>query len=285
MRDIPEEWRMAVLIPMILGLVISFAVLLFARETDPFLDSRIKYLSLPEEEREKIRNEKKNSSKKQGGFIAGLKYAFKDKQLRMLFIVTFLFCLARTLTSKYTPIMSANAYTTEEITNALFIFPLFTAIIVFAYGFLSDKVGRKLTSVVLLVVCFISLVMLVVGAYNHWNAYVIGIFIGCFLACSWSNGDTLMLICGESSPTNLRASILSGWTGAYGVGMVLSMALGSIIIGLIPESSMAIGLSIFCVSFAIPCYAASAILTMIFVKETKGVAINAIENEEEGIIE
>ena len=102
MKNVSSEWHMVFLIPVCIGLVVSVLVLFLARETDPFLDSRIAYLKLTPEEREKIAHDKKEESKKQGGFLAAVKYAMKGKQLRWIFICTLLFTLARCTTGYYT---------------------------------------------------------------------------------------------------------------------------------------------------------------------------------------
>ena len=71
-----SEWR-KVYIPAVVGLIVSFLALLFARETDAFLDSRIKYLSMTDEEREI--EARKAAENAQGGLIPALKFAFKHK--------------------------------------------------------------------------------------------------------------------------------------------------------------------------------------------------------------
>jgi MFS family permease len=158
------------------------------------------------------------------------------------------------------------------ITNAEWIFPLTCSAVVFAYGFLSDKVGRKITSIVLLATAIVGLSFLYVGQRLGWNEWVLGAFIGLYLGAAWSNGDTLILMTGESAPTNLRASIMSAQTAFYGVGMVLSMALGSLVLKHIDPNYI----GLFCLCLMVPCYAASILCLMFKVKETKGASIDNV---------
>jgi MFS family permease len=275
-----SQWHLVFLIPCIIGVVVSLFVLFTARETDAFLDERIAYLKLSPEERAKLAADKKDASKKQGGFFTGIKVAMQGKQLRWIFICTLLFTLARCVTGYYTYILVPESYNTEQlsqaastmITNAEWIFPLTCSAVVFAYGFLSDKVGRKITSIVLLATAIVGLSFLYVGQRLGWNEWVLGAFIGLYLGAAWSNGDTLILMTGESAPTNLRASIMSAQTAFYGVGMVLSMALGSLVLKHIDPNYI----GLFCLCLMVPCYAASILCLMFKVKETKGASIDNV---------
>lgn len=263
-------WRYVFLIPACIGVVVSFCLLFFARETDPYIESRMAYLKLTPEEREKIALEKKDESKKQGGFFAAVKYSMKGKQLRWIFIVTLLFTLSRAITSYYTTIMETFSYSNLELTNALWMYPITAALVVFIYGFISDKFGRKKTSIFLLSLCIVSLSLFVIGAWQGWNEWAIGLLIGVFLGSYWSNGDTLILMTGESAPTNLRASVMSAQTMFYGVGMVASQGIGSLVLHFISDSYM----GLFAICLAIPCFVLSLFFLMTKVKETKGASVD-----------
>lgn len=265
-------WRYVFLIPACIGVVVSLCLLFFARETDPFIESRMKYLKMSPEERLKIVQEKKDQSKKQGGFIAAVKYGLSGKQLRWIFIVTILFTLSRSVTSDYDPIMTAFNYTEYQKTNAFFMYPLTAAAVVFAYGFLSDKVGRKITSITLLSITTVSFGLFVLGSYLGWNEWALGLIAGLFLGSYWSNGDTLILMTGESAPTNLRASVMSAQTAFYGVGMVLSMGISAIASSIFGDSKTWLGIYDICL--AIPCFVLSLFFLMTKVKETKGASVD-----------
>src|SRR5574344_1135244 len=268
MQDNTANWRLAFLIPACVGLAASFLICFFARETDAFLDSRIAYLKLTPEQREAIAKEKKDQSKKQGGFFTAMSFSLRSPQLRWIFICTLLFTLSRTITSDYNNILEAADYTTAQISNAMLIFPITCAAIVFGYGFLSDAKGRKVTSIFLLSISIASLLLLYFGAIYGWNEWLLGAFIGLFLGAYWSNGDVYMLMAGESAPTNLRASVMSAWTAAYGIGMVSSMLIGTLVVGKLPDGNWQLGL--FCILLAVPFFVLSIFFLMGKVKETKG---------------
>ena len=52
MKNISSSWHLVYLVPAIIGFVLSFVALLFAKETHTFLTNRIKYLKTPYEVRE-----------------------------------------------------------------------------------------------------------------------------------------------------------------------------------------------------------------------------------------
>jgi len=79
------EWRKVYMIPAIVGIVISLIALLCARETDAFIDSRLRYLRMTDEEI-RAEQEQKKADNAQGGLIAALKFGLAHKQLRWVFI-------------------------------------------------------------------------------------------------------------------------------------------------------------------------------------------------------
>jgi MFS family permease len=278
MGDQASQWRYVFLIPSIIGGVACFLALFFARETDPFIDSRIAYLQLTPEQREAIAKSKKDQSKKQGGFFAAIKYGWKVPQLRWIFLVTLFFTLSRTITGQYSAIFnsyfdaSVDANTiSAKFSNVTLMYPIGCAIVVFATGFISDKIGRKKTSVFLLTITLISLLLYVLGSSKHWNDYALGLCLGFFLGADWSNSDTLILMCGESAPTNLRASAMSAQTLFYGVGMVVSMLASTIVYKLIAKT----WIGWYCLILALPCFALSLVFLLLKVKESKDFLLNA----------
>ena len=54
-----SEWRKVFLVPAIVGLVCSFIALVSARETDAFINARLRYLRMTEDEREEMKRQKK----------------------------------------------------------------------------------------------------------------------------------------------------------------------------------------------------------------------------------
>ena len=278
-----ENWRYVFLIPAIIAAVIAFIALLLARETDTFLDERIAYLQKSDEERAE---EKKEKSKAQGGLINALKVIFTNKQLFFIVLVTFIYILGRFLTESYADIITqylqgtglTEGQASTKLTEILFYFPLSCAVLTLAYGFLSDKIGRKITTVILLAITAAAYGGFACGLINGWPAWSLGLFIGLFLGAFWSTGDTVIMMAGESSPTNLRASIMSAQSAFYGIGMGLSLVIGGVLTKIVPDAGRIVWILMI---FAIPVYVIASIIMMIFVKETKGVdPDNAfVENE------
>ena len=56
-----SEWRNVFFIPAIIGLISSFIALMTARETDSFIDSRLRYLKKKEEKRAQEKQKKSGS--------------------------------------------------------------------------------------------------------------------------------------------------------------------------------------------------------------------------------
>ena len=82
-----SEWRRVFIIPAIVGLVCSFIALISARETDAFINARLAYLRMTDEEREAIKREKRSESS-QGGVGNALRFAFSHKQIKWLYITS-----------------------------------------------------------------------------------------------------------------------------------------------------------------------------------------------------
>ena len=80
-----SQWRKVYFIPAIIGLITSFVAIFFARETDAFIDARIRRLKMTDEELAEEKA-KKSDANAQGGLITALKFAMKHKQLRWLYI-------------------------------------------------------------------------------------------------------------------------------------------------------------------------------------------------------
>ena len=304
------NWRWVFLIAAIIAFVISFLALFFAKETKPYLDSRINYLKQSDEEREA--NKKKDASDAQGGLIKALIHIVKNKQLLFIVLVTFIYTLARVVTNNYALFLSWSTQTnyliangiseanratavnlaSNVLTQATFFLPISCGVITLAYGFVSDKIGRKMTCIILLAICAITFGLYVGGSLYNWPIWLMGLLVGLFLGAFWNTGDTLILMCGESSPTNLRASIISAQSAFYGAGMGISSLLGGLLLGPIENgfngetevanlSSYPIQLVTRMAIVGLSAMVISLVLLMIFVEETKNYTIGTEQTIEE----
>ncbi len=236
-----SEWHRIFLVPAIIGLVSSFCALLFASETDAFIDSRLHYLSLTEEE---LRSEKDKEKAAQGGFFAAFKYSMKHAQLRNLNLLMGFFNLGFIITMHYQVMMSygyaeslvssGSAATiddalkvveTNQITSALFLFPVGSALIQLISGFFSDKWGRKPASAVMAFTTVISLAGFVFGARFGISPYITGLLSGACVGSFWAYGDINVMMMSESAPTNLRASVLSSCYVISVIGTFVGMGI------------------------------------------------------------
>lgn len=284
-----SQWRRVYLIPAIIGLVVSFMAMFFARETDAFVDSRLTYLKMTEEEIAEAKADKTNKDA-QGGFIKGLKFAFSHKQLRWVFIATALCNFGVIITMHYQVVMSygfakgimassnvdlASALNTASVgpvTTALFMFPIGSALAQLIVGFLADVIGRKKSAIFMTILTTTSFVLLTVGSDFGWSPYIVGICCGASVGGYWGTSDLTGIMISESAPTNLRSSVLSaqflmigvGYIVAYGIGLPLITALGNTYVPLIT------------LCLAVPGMVASLIVMMTKVHDTKGIDLDTV---------
>lgn len=289
-----SQWRMVYLVPALMGIVASSVALLSLRETDAFIESRLKYLRMTEEERLAEKNSK-DSSSAQGGLIAAFKFVTQHKQLRWLYVSIALCTVGVIITMQYQPIISygyAQAYfeqglyptleaalegvSVTAVTSALFMFPVGSGLIQLCHGFIGDKFGRKAALASMAASTLISMIVFSVGAEKAWNPYLVGFFSGVCIGSFWASGDINTLMVSESSPTNLRSSIVSLLMFALGIGYVVTYVVGMPLITYLGNSSIpAVSLGL-----ALPSLAASLAVIVFKVKETNGINLETVTGKE-----
>ncbi|MEE1065988.1 MAG: MFS transporter [Acutalibacteraceae bacterium] len=239
-----SEWRMVFLVPALVGLVSSFIALMTARETDSFIESRLRYLRMTDEERE-AEKKLKDTQNAQGGLIPALKFAMKHKQLRWLYITSSIVNIGFIGTVNYQVIMTygyaqhhvkeglfatleaaLEAVSIGDVTTALFMFPVGCAVSQVIMGFISDIKGRKSAAIVTAVNCMIAFFTFTIGSTLGWNPTLVGFLCGASIGSYYSTNDVLIMMIGESSPTNLRSSTMSAQFLVTAVGFALSYAIG-----------------------------------------------------------
>ena len=283
------EWRNVFLVPAIIGLATSFVALFLARETDAFIDSRLKYLKMTDEERaeEKAKKDLENA---QGGIINALKFVWSHKQLKWLYVSMALTNLGYLITMYYQVIISygyagkygeitdeiLNQVSLNEVTSALFFFPIGSAVIQLLVGWLGDSFGRKKTAIVMSILCVLSFLGFALGSSWGWETWLVGLCSGACIGSFWGAGDITSLMISESSPTNLRSSILSTQFIAMGVGIAFSYVVGIPLITVLGNSVI----STICFFFAVPGFIAALAVLMLKTKDTTGRDLNTVTGNE-----
>jgi len=288
------QWRQVFLIPAIIGLVTSFLALILSRETDAFIDSRLKYLRMSEEElaAQKAAKDRQNA---QGGFFASFMYGMKHKQLRWLFITMAFHNLGFIITMQYQVMVSygyadnllkkgtfsvledaLNSVSINEVTAALFVFPIGSAIFQLIQGFIADKLGRKPAAAIMAGSTIVSFLAFVFGAKAGLSPYFVGFMTGACIGSFWAVGDIINMMMSESTPTNLRSSVLSSSYVISVIGTVIGMAI------LLPLSNV-LGNTI--ISTATVCIATPGIVTGLILiltktRETKGTDLETANAED-----
>ena len=235
-----SQWRNVYLIPAFVGIATSLIALLFAREPDTFIDSRLRYLRMSDEERLAEEQQKKTENA-QGGLIPALKFAMKHRQLKWLYITSAIANLGFIGTIDYQVIMTygyaenflgkglfenleaaLEAVSIGDVTTALFMFPVGCAVSQVIMGFISDSKGRKAAAITTAFDCLLFFVLFSVGASMAWNPYIVGFCCGAFIGSYYSTNDVIIMMIGESSPTNLRSSTMSAQFIVTAVGVAIS---------------------------------------------------------------
>ncbi len=254
-----SQWRNVFLIPAIIGLICSFVALISSRETDAFIESRLNWLRLTEEERGKIVADKRAEAS-QGGLGNAIRFAFSHKQLKWLYITSAFVNMGFLLTLDYQVIMTygyadyflkigsyltieeaVNASSVGVVTTALFMFTVGSAVAQVLMGFVCDWKGRKTAAITMASICTLSFVGFYLGSNNGWNPYIVGFLCGACIGSYYATNDILIMMIGESTPTNLRSSTISaqfivtaaGVVFSYGVGLPLITLLGNSAAGII----------------------------------------------------
>lgn len=295
LMETASQWRNVYLIPAVIGVVTSFIALMTARETDTFIESRLRYLKMTDEERE-AEKQKKSSENSQGGLIPALKFALKHKQLKWLYITSALANVGFIGTINYQVILSygyaqnyvenglftslgedvMNAVSVGPVTEALFMFPVGCACAQVIMGFISDSKGRKTAAITTAVNCLLAFIGFSIGSRLALNPYIVGFLCGAAIGSYYSTNDVLIMMIGESSPTNLRSSCMSAQFIVTAAGVVVSYIVSLPLVTILGNSVTGI------VSFAllVPGFIAAFIALLKKANETKGIDMDTVTGAE-----
>lgn len=274
-------WRMVYFIPAVIGLVVSFIALLGAKETPAFVESRLNYLRMSEEEKLQLKNSKKAESK-QGGLIPALRFALGHKQLRWLYVVSALANIGFYGSINYEPILnygyegSGIISAGDAVTTALILFPIGSAVAQVLMGFVSDWLGRKAAAILTAFNCLVGFLGFSLGAKYGLNPYVIGFLSGVFVGSYYSVNDVLIMMIGESAPTNLRSSAISAQYIVTAVGYGISLGVGTLCA--IKLGNSLIGTATLCM--LVPGFVSALAVLFKNVGETKGIDMDTVTGAE-----
>lgn len=285
------QWRRVYFIPAVVGIVVSLVAILCARETDAFIESRIRYLKMTEEElqAEKLR---KTAQDSQGGVIDALKFGFSHKQLRWVFICFALAGIGVIGSMNYQAILthgyaqsiygsSAKEFldlvSVNQVNKAITLYPIGMALSQVIMGFISDKKGRKAAAITVAANCVASFVVFSLGArMNFLTPEIIGFFCGVFVGSYYSTNDVLIMMASESAPTNLRSSATAAQTvvgfAGYAVGFITNMILAFIF------GDSVIGTVALCL--LVPSFVVTLIALIKNTHETKGIDLDTVTGTE-----
>ena len=283
-------WRYVYLVPGVITVVVAIAAFFLIKESDAFVDARLRQLKMTDEEIAAAAAEKSDVQAR-GGLIRSLKLVLRNKQLRWLILSYGFITWGMLVTSYYESTMTygyakqfltqgmsiedATAAAASFVTQALMLFSAGSALFQFFPGFLADKLGRKKTAMIMSASVVATFLLYYIGANNNWDPYIVGFFCGACIGSYWYTGDLMVLMISESAPTNLRASVLAVQPLLSGVIYVVAMGGVMILTNILGDAY--IGIST--VVTIIPGMLTGLIMMALKVRETKGVDMGAVTTD------
>ena len=302
-RGDSTRWRCVYLVPGLLTLAAAVFALFFLRETDSFVQSRLHYLSLSEEERE-AEDRRQRDCGAQGGSVNALRFIAHSRQLRAATVAYSFLYMGMIFTIHYENIISIGVslpavalrpgeagfahaltaarqlpQTVDYCSRMLLVFPLGSALVQLSQGFISDRFGRKVGAALMDGLCLINLVLFFVGssaAMPRWNPYVVGFFCGSAVGAFYAGGDILSVMISESTPTNMRMSV------AAMAPLVAGVSYGTVLLlfALFNSRMGDVSMGFFCLLVTAPAVIGSMVVLLTRVRETRGTDLNALNGEE-----
>ena len=282
-------WRYVYMVPGIITVCAGIAAFFLIKESDVFVENRLRQLHMTDEELAATKTSKTSDAQAQGGLLCSIKLAFRNKQIFWLMVchgfimwgTVIAMYYEATLTNGYAQqflvqgmsLEAARSSATAYVTQALLLFSIGSATFQFFPGFIADRLGRKKTVLIMSGCVLITFLSYYIGANQNANPYIVGFLCGACIGSYWFSSDLMGLMISESTPTNLRASMMAVApliTGVIlvvgiGVAMILSNVLGDIYIGICTLAT------------AVPGMLIGLVLMKFKVKETSGVDMSKVE--------
>ncbi len=286
-----SQWRMVYMVPAVVALAVAIFALFFVRESDAFVESRLRYLRMTDEER---KAEKKEHNKQENGvgLIAAIRFCFSHKQIRWAFVAGGFISFAQLVCYNYETILTFgyakqfldNGATMEVartnaigfVTQALLLFAIGSAIMAFISGVLADHVGRKPAVIAMCATNLAAFLIFFFGANQAWNPYIVGLFCGISVGSYWNGASLITLMCAESCPTNVRVSVAAVQPVVNGMIYMIASTSLAVLSNIMGDT--AIGKICFIVS--VPGMVLGLILLLVKVKETNGADLCAVRGDE-----
>ena len=280
-REHPETWRNVFIVPIILAFVIGIAAIFFVRETPIYTQKRIQYLKSSEEERraaDAAEKAEQEAEKQNASVFGAFKFIFTHNQTKFIAITAILLAFATGYTGKYQNMIEAGVakgvITSDGADIVLMFYPLINGIFTLLGGFLTDILGRKKSALILGIWAAAGLAVFALGCVVNINPYIIGFAYGFSIAGLWSISDMIyFVITSESTPTNLRASVVGSMQLLGMVGTGLNMVFNNVVTMIAGSMNLPFVLTI----AYLPLMAIALTIMMIKVRETKDVDLDNVQ--------
>ena len=279
---VPSTWRNVFIIPIILAFVIGFAAIYFVKETPVYTQKRLEYLRASEEERAaaalKEKEEEAIEAEKSVSVKDAFKFIFTNPQTRAIALVALIMAFSTGYTGKYQPMLEAGRYNgvmnTDAVNIILMFYPVINGIFTMIGGFITDALGRKKSALILGLWAALGLAVFAYGCIRPLNPYITGLAYGISIAGLWSISDMIyFVITSESTPTEMRASVVGSMQLIGMVGTGLNMVYNNVVTMVAGSTNLPVVLTV----AYLPLMAIALLIMMLKVKETKGVDLDAIE--------
>ena len=286
------RWRLVYAVPALVAAGAAAFALFMVRETDAFVVKRLEYLRMDPAQREAAQKEK-SAEQAQGGVLSAAKFCLHHKQLRWLLLgggflmwgMLITMYYEATMTNGYAAQFLAQGMALEQakagaapfVTQALFWFPIGSAALQLAQGFLADKWGRKPAVIAMGTCAMAAFTLFFIGARQNWNPWLVGLLCGAAIGSHWASGDIAgPLMCAESAPTNLRSSVLSVQPIMSGICSALAMGGGLVLVNLLGDAHA----GLISLAVAVPGTLAGLAVIALKVRETRHVDLQAVTGRE-----
>ena len=280
-RENPATWRYAFIIPIILAFVVGIAAIFLVSETPAFTQKRLAYLKSSEEERQAAKQDEEAEEKKNEVSVReSVRYIFGHKQTRAIAMAALLMSIASGYTGKYQNMMEAGVskgvMSSDGFNTIMLFYPVINGIFTMIGGFLTDALGRKRSALILGLWAALGLGVFALGCSYDLNPYLTGFAYGCSIAGLWSISDMIyFVITSESTPTQIRASVVGSMQLIGMVGMGLNMVFNNVVTMIAGSMNLPFVLTV----AYLPLMALALIIMMWRVAETKDVDLDNVEVE------